>query len=83
MTTERFLVTGAMGCIGAWAVHELVREGTPVVAFDRSGDPRIGPGVGAWAARWMRRLACRRPACVVDALLARRVSLPRACPPGR
>jgi UDP-glucuronate 4-epimerase len=37
---ERFLVTGAMGCIGAWAVHQLIHEGTPVVAFDRSGDPR-------------------------------------------
>jgi UDP-glucuronate 4-epimerase len=37
---ERFLVTGAMGCIGAWTVHQLVREGVPVVAFDRSGDPR-------------------------------------------
>jgi UDP-glucuronate 4-epimerase len=37
---ERFLVTGAMGCIGAWTVHELVQAGTPVVAFDRSGDPR-------------------------------------------
>ncbi len=36
----RFLVTGAMGCIGAWAVRELVAEGTPVVAFDRSTDPR-------------------------------------------
>ncbi len=40
MTADRFLVTGAMGCIGAWAVHELVAEGTPVVAFDRSTDPR-------------------------------------------
>ena len=37
---ERFLVTGAMGCIGAWTVHQLVREGVSVVAFDRSGDPR-------------------------------------------
>lgn len=31
---ERFLVTGALGCIGAWTVRELVREGVPVVAFD-------------------------------------------------
>jgi UDP-glucuronate 4-epimerase len=37
---ERFLVTGAMGCIGAWAVHELMGDGTSVVAFDRSSDPR-------------------------------------------
>jgi UDP-glucuronate 4-epimerase len=32
--SERFLVTGALGCIGAWACRELVREGIPVVAFD-------------------------------------------------
>ena len=31
---ERFLVTGALGCIGAWTVRNLVREGTPVVVFD-------------------------------------------------
>jgi UDP-glucuronate 4-epimerase len=32
--SERFLVTGARGCIGAWVVAELVREGTEVVAAD-------------------------------------------------
>jgi nucleoside-diphosphate-sugar epimerase len=37
---ERFLVTGALGCIGAWTVRELVREGVPVVAFDIGKDPR-------------------------------------------
>jgi UDP-glucuronate 4-epimerase len=37
---ERFLVTGALGCIGAWTVHELVREGAPVVAFDLGRDQR-------------------------------------------
>ena len=31
---ERFLITGALGCIGAWAARRLVREGVPVVAFD-------------------------------------------------
>lgn len=31
---ERFLVTGALGCIGAWTVRALVRERVPVVAFD-------------------------------------------------
>ena len=35
---ERFLVTGALGCIGAWTVRTLVREGAPVVAFDLAGD---------------------------------------------
>jgi nucleoside-diphosphate-sugar epimerase len=37
---ERFLVTGAMGCIGAWTVRVLVREGVPVTVFDRASDPR-------------------------------------------
>ena len=35
-----FLVTGALGCIGAWTVRSLVKEGVPVVAFDVAGDPR-------------------------------------------
>ena len=34
MSGERFLVTGALGCIGAWTVREIVREGLPVVGFD-------------------------------------------------
>ena len=37
---ERFLVTGAGGCIGAWAVRLLLDEGVPVVATDLSPDPR-------------------------------------------
>ena len=37
---ERFLVTGALGCIGAWTVRQLVREGVPVVAFDLGHDAR-------------------------------------------
>ena len=37
---ERFLVTGALGCIGAWTVRALVREGAAVVAFDLGTDPR-------------------------------------------
>ncbi|PWU23584.1 MAG: epimerase [Candidatus Rokuibacteriota bacterium] len=35
---ERFLVTGALGCIGAWTCVTLVREGVPVVAFDLGSD---------------------------------------------
>jgi UDP-glucuronate 4-epimerase len=38
--SERFLVTGAYGCVGAWVVHELVRAGREVVTFDLSNDPR-------------------------------------------
>src|SRR5688572_5798470 len=34
MVDERFLVTGALGCIGAWTVKRLVDEGTPVWTYD-------------------------------------------------
>jgi len=42
---DHFLVTGAMGCIGAWVVRNLVREGMPrensrVVVFDLATDPK-------------------------------------------
>lgn len=37
---ERFLVTGALGCIGAWTVRELVRQGLPVVGYDVGTNPR-------------------------------------------
>jgi UDP-glucuronate 4-epimerase len=37
---ERFLVTGALGCIGAWTVRALAREGIPVVAFDLGSNQR-------------------------------------------
>jgi UDP-glucuronate 4-epimerase len=40
--SERFLVTGALGCIGAWTVKRLAGEGTPVIATD----------IGHDAARW-------------------------------
>jgi len=42
MTTgsERFLVTGALGCIGAWTIRALVREGADVTAFDLGTDAR-------------------------------------------
>jgi len=40
VTAERFLVTGALGCIGAWTVRELVREGVPVVGYDLGTNTR-------------------------------------------
>lgn len=36
---ERFLVTGALGCIGSWTVANLKQAGTPVVGFDLGSDP--------------------------------------------
>lgn len=38
--SERFLITGALGCIGSWTVHNLVRDDTSVVAFDLGNDTR-------------------------------------------
>ena len=40
MSEERFLVTGALGVIGAWTVATLVRARVPVVAFDVGDDAR-------------------------------------------
>jgi len=37
---ERFLVTGAHGCIGSWVVAQLVREGADVIAADADPDDR-------------------------------------------
>lgn len=38
MSNETFLVTGAMGCIGAWVVRNLVQHDIPTVVFDLSED---------------------------------------------
>jgi nucleoside-diphosphate-sugar epimerase len=38
MLSEHFLVTGGMGCIGAWVVRNLVRAGLSVTVFDLSAD---------------------------------------------
>ena len=38
MTEERFLITGALGCLGAWTVANLVRSGIPTTAFDLDSD---------------------------------------------
>lgn len=40
MEYERFLITGALGCIGAWVVRNLVRDGVPTAIFDLASDPR-------------------------------------------
>jgi hypothetical protein len=38
--SERFLVTGALGCLGAWTVYLLVGESIDVVTYDVSEDDR-------------------------------------------
>ena len=38
MSGGRFLVTGVLGCIGAWAAALLVREGATVVGYDLGED---------------------------------------------
>jgi UDP-glucuronate 4-epimerase len=37
---ERFLVTGVLGCIGAWIARTLVEEDVPVVGYDLGGERR-------------------------------------------
>lgn len=39
MSDERFLITGAFGCIGAWTVKRLLDEGTGVWTYDLPGNP--------------------------------------------
>ena len=39
MSSERFLVTGAYGCLGSWTVKLLVDEGVPVFTYDLPGNP--------------------------------------------
>jgi UDP-glucuronate 4-epimerase len=38
MADDRFLVTGALGCIGAWVVRVLRQEGIPTTILDLAGD---------------------------------------------
>lgn len=38
MAEDCFLVTGALGCLGAWTVRRLVQDGARVVAFDANDD---------------------------------------------
>ena len=40
MESEQFLVTGALGCIGAWTVKRLWDEGVAVTTYDLPGEPR-------------------------------------------
>ena len=40
MGSERWLITGALGCVGAWCWRQLVREGHTVVGLDLESDRR-------------------------------------------
>jgi nucleoside-diphosphate-sugar epimerase len=40
VSDDRYLVTGALGCLGAWTVRALVREGADVTTFDLGTDQR-------------------------------------------
>ncbi len=39
MASQRYLITGALGCIGAWATKSLLAEGAEVWSYDRPGKP--------------------------------------------
>ena len=39
MSAETFMLTGSLGCIGAWTLRNLVHEGVRVVATDLATDP--------------------------------------------
>lgn len=40
MSSERWLITGALGCVGAWCARQLVREGHAVFGLDLGSDRR-------------------------------------------
>ena len=54
--SERFLVTGALGCIGAWVVKALADEGAGVVTFDKGDDAKRLRLVmrSSWMSRYSR-----------------------------
>ncbi len=39
MSNETFLLTGSMGCIGAWVMRNLVEDGVKVIATDLATEP--------------------------------------------
>jgi UDP-glucuronate 4-epimerase len=38
LTSEKWLVTGALGCIGAWTIKALIEDGEEVVGYDLGDD---------------------------------------------
>jgi nucleoside-diphosphate-sugar epimerase len=41
MSENTYLVTGAMGCIGAWTLYHLIERGENVLSFDISENRRF------------------------------------------
>jgi nucleoside-diphosphate-sugar epimerase len=39
MPSDRFLVTGGLGCLGAWVIKRLTDEGLPAWCYDLGSDP--------------------------------------------
>lgn len=44
MSNETFMITGSMGCIGAWVLRNLVDDGVKIIATDLATDP-VRPGL--------------------------------------
>ena len=38
MTTQKYLITGGLGCLGAWIIRNLVQSGIQTVSFDINDD---------------------------------------------
>ena len=69
--SERYFITGALGCIGAWIVKTLVERGDQPVIFDQASDTYrleaiLDPGRGENRVRHRRH---HRPGRVKDALI--------------
>ena len=83
MSDERWLVTGALGCIGTWCCRQLVREGHAVIAYDLGRDwprPRLrqlgapcttAPTASAWP-RTLTAIRSTTTACTSRPTRARR-----------
>lgn len=58
VSTETFLVTGALGCIGAWTVRALLEADANVVALDLDGDDeRLRLVLSKWQLATLARAA--------------------------
>lgn len=71
MENERFLVTGAAGCIGAWTLARLASEGVETFALDLSEDNRrLSLVLGGEESHGVRRLVgdIRDPGTVSSAI---------------